>query len=1226
MALDLGDIRFGFTADLSGIKQAHTRLRNWARDIQSIVARTDDLSVSLQHAATGQERSIRKATEQVKSLNAEMSRIGAPATLLNANNRALITLRRNMQAGQHNALDFARANDKFAVSLNTSKRRLIEFKNAQKNLHHTETSTINATARLRRQIEQLQMASGGITAQQIKQERAQKVLNDAVKMGIISQEKATTVQRHFTEASIVGSKSVGASASRLRRQLESIQIASGGAAAAEIRLTRAQYILREAISAGIVTQEKAVVIEDAFATSINRSRTQLIGFTKALMVMRQQVAGLRKVAFTLNSLVAAVFFVTLGLRATIGEAAIFQEAMVKVRNLTGQSAEQIKLWGAAILKMAPALGQSPVKLAEAFQFIGGAGIKASKVIQTVGDVAKATSIGLGEVADVGKLVTSVMGVYPKTMGNAAKVLGVLIAAISRGEAAGPDYAASMGQVLSMGRTLGVSFYQLAASVAVFTDQGLTAQRASILLANLLRAILNPSKEAGKALSNLYVHGQQLSPEFLRMILRTKGLEKVLRLLSQAAHSNATDLAKVLGSSRAVRAAFGLLIDNGRQMASVFKTVGAAGAKTFQKAWGLESQTAMQRFRQAFAAMEVASIKISNSILPAVAKLTGSIAKHIQIIIHWIKVLGSVLISYFIARVLISLNTIGWATIGTIREFGRAFVASTTEATIAARGLKIAVIGLRGAMALLGGPIGIIAIAAGLIWQFSAAQNRARQRSIDFAGSIDLVTLSTQKMNRADKEALRLKIASAKITISKNLRQAEAGYTGLTYWQKLRVSMSEGFNKYVANPWDTFYNYGKFTLPIKLPKGSPKPVSLLIPPAPVPNLLTMRGTSAQYSARIIAIDKWKDALTKLNAAQQLVNRNMTPKKGLVSGKKALLGPSAETINEAIVNMQKYTNKIKVHANAVLQSNAAKAKAKAILEAENIVRKIANGNIAQMTALMKILTPYINKATSAWKKYFDSMDQKKEQARIKSVQSLIAKLNVLGAATNRAKYINSEYTRALIRLGGVGSKMLEIATKYKKILEQVRIAAAKAFDARQMQLFARQAASNIQNAFAQFFFDPFKEGLRGLVIAFITAIQRMVANMAALRTMKELQPWISGLIQGIGSAAGKGTTSATGHAYGGIIHHPTYFGMSNGQTGVMGESGPEAIMPLTRTAGGVLGIRATGGQRTLVVDAPTYINAQGAGPDEVAKILSFGALLEERMKHNVEYYNTYGAWPA
>ncbi|WP_016970592.1 phage tail tape measure protein [Pseudomonas tolaasii] len=44
---------------------------------------------------------------------------------------------------------------------------------------------------------------------------------------------------------------------------------------------------------------------------------------------------------------------------------------------------------------------------------------------------------------------------------------------------------------------------------------------------------------------------------------------------------------------------------------------------------------------------------------------------------------------------------------------------------------------------------------------------------------------------------------------------------------------------------------------------------------------------------------------------------------------------------------------------------------------------------------------------------------------------------------------------------------------------------------------------------------------------------------------------------------------------IVSKPTAFGMANGKTGIMGEAGEEAIMPLTRTSSGKLGVMAMGG---------------------------------------------------
>ncbi|MEO0937001.1 MAG: phage tail tape measure protein [Pseudomonadota bacterium] len=62
-----------------------------------------------------------------------------------------------------------------------------------------------------------------------------------------------------------------------------------------------------------------------------------------------------------------------------------------------------------------------------------------------------------------------------------------------------------------------------------------------------------------------------------------------------------------------------------------------------------------------------------------------------------------------------------------------------------------------------------------------------------------------------------------------------------------------------------------------------------------------------------------------------------------------------------------------------------------------------------------------------------------------------------------------------------------------------------------------------------------------------------------------------------------------ATGGIVSGATPFGMRGGM-GVMGEAGPEAIMPLARGADGKLGVRAAGGGSTTVVMNITTPDAQ------------------------------------
>lgn len=68
---------------------------------------------------------------------------------------------------------------------------------------------------------------------------------------------------------------------------------------------------------------------------------------------------------------------------------------------------------------------------------------------------------------------------------------------------------------------------------------------------------------------------------------------------------------------------------------------------------------------------------------------------------------------------------------------------------------------------------------------------------------------------------------------------------------------------------------------------------------------------------------------------------------------------------------------------------------------------------------------------------------------------------------------------------------------------------------------------------------------------------------------------------------------------VVSKPTAFGMANGKTGIMGEAGEEAIMPLTRTSSGKLGVMAVGGGGGVVnlsLSMPIIMSDQEAGrPD-------------------------------
>ncbi|MEQ8292483.1 MAG: hypothetical protein RIA08_09770 [Roseovarius sp.] len=145
------------------------------------------------------------------------------------------------------------------------------------------------------------------------------------------------------------------------------------------------------------------------------------------------------------------------------------------------------------------------------------------------------------------------------------------------------------------------------------------------------------------------------------------------------------------------------------------------------------------------------------------------------------------------------------------------------------------------------------------------------------------------------------------------------------------------------------------------------------------------------------------------------------------------------------------------------------------------------------------------------------------------------------------------------------------------------------------------------------EEFRDAARSAFADFITgtasaeeAIGRLISRLADLALEAALSGLFSdsggGLLGGFVSSIfnAKGNAISGGRvvpfATGGVVSTPTAFPMAGRNVGVMGESGPEAIMPLTRTANGKLGVQSDGGPRgeiVLRVEAPEGFNVQQEG---------------------------------
>lgn len=144
---------------------------------------------------------------------------------------------------------------------------------------------------------------------------------------------------------------------------------------------------------------------------------------------------------------------------------------------------------------------------------------------------------------------------------------------------------------------------------------------------------------------------------------------------------------------------------------------------------------------------------------------------------------------------------------------------------------------------------------------------------------------------------------------------------------------------------------------------------------------------------------------------------------------------------------------------------------------------------------------------------------------------------------------------------------------------------------------------------------KMDFRGFTVSILADLAKMEARIAASKILGGLFQWGMGLMgSGAGAAAGSGANAiqsyganfsfnAVGGVYrstdlsrysGSVVNRPTFFQFARGAA-VMGEAGPEAILPLRRGTDGKLGVVAAG-SGGMAMFAPQYhIAISNTGPE-------------------------------
>jgi hypothetical protein len=151
----------------------------------------------------------------------------------------------------------------------------------------------------------------------------------------------------------------------------------------------------------------------------------------------------------------------------------------------------------------------------------------------------------------------------------------------------------------------------------------------------------------------------------------------------------------------------------------------------------------------------------------------------------------------------------------------------------------------------------------------------------------------------------------------------------------------------------------------------------------------------------------------------------------------------------------------------------------------------------------------------------------------------------------------------------------------------------------QALSEHIASTMETGFMKMI-----DGTTSVKDAFKSMASEIIKELYRVLVVQQMVNAAKGFFGFKDGGAFSGGSQIEAYADGGVVGSPTTFPMAGGKTGLMGEAGPEAIMPLKRGSNGKLGVQMEGGGGD-VININQSFNFQANGDDSVKKLIAQAA---------------------
>jgi len=297
----------------------------------------------------------------------------------------------------------------------------------------------------------------------------------------------------------------------------------------------------------------------------------------------------------------------------------FQKPMTDLEALVGMSATEVAGFRKQILALAPAVGKGPRELGEAFYFIASSGLKGEAAMRALKASALAAAAGLGETRTVADAVTSAINAYGEKALSATTATDILVAAVREGKSEPEEFAGSIGRVIPVAAAMGVSFGEVAGTMAALSLNGTDANEAVTQITAGLAQAIKPTLDGTKALKAI-----SMTYADLRKEIADKGLAIAYNEISEALHGNVEEIGKIFPNIRSLRGEMTLTGASAEKYAGIIDEVARAhGDAAAAAAIALEKPGA--KLAKAWAGIQAAMIETGDVMLPVLADIAEEVA-------------------------------------------------------------------------------------------------------------------------------------------------------------------------------------------------------------------------------------------------------------------------------------------------------------------------------------------------------------------------------------------------------------------------------------------------------------------------------------------------------------------------------------------------------------------------------------------------------------------------